>query len=153
MRSPPSPLNTGFPCVHIWGVWLQERGNISTFKTMQWTRIFGRSPRNPKLGVTVLSLIERLMENLQSFILLINIFIYFFFFTSCVFFVNMFLSLYLYMLVRALTGSMEPGGFGQNIFGWTKGNFNSWQIGHNSQQIRPTHFRLDQLSSRWEKLS
>ena len=30
---------------------------------------------------------------------------------------------------------MRPGGFGQNIFGWTKGNFNSWQIGHNSQQI------------------
>ena len=50
-------------------------------------------------------------------------------------------------------GPMGPGGFGQNIFGQTKGNFNSLQIGHNSQQIEQTHIRLDKLSSRWDKLS
>ena len=46
-------------------------------------------------------------------------------------------------------GPKEPGGFGQNIFGRTKGNFNSWQIGHNSQQIGQPHSRLDNLTADW----
>ena len=32
-------------------------------------------------------------------------------------------------------GPVGPDGFAQNIFGWTKENINSQQIGNNSQQI------------------
>ena len=55
------------------------------------------------------------------------------------------------------TGPVGPGGFGQNTFGRTKGNFNSLyfgqnsqQIGHNSQQIGQTHCRLDKLTADWK---
>ena len=40
---------------------------------------------------------------------------------------------------------MEPGGFGQNIFGPTKGNFNSWQTEqtHSRPENTPKHSTIN----------
>ena len=43
-------------------------------------------------------------------------------------------------------GPVGPGGFGQNIFGRTKVNFNSRQIGHKSQQIGRTVQQMGQTA-------
>ena len=48
-------------------------------------------------------------------------------------------------------GPVIPGGFGQDMFGRTKGNVNLWQFGHNSQQIGQTVQEMGQTVLEIEK--